>query len=187
VVVLLGLGFQIHLNIDSPRLFLHFARPADLELLMPVFWGGFSIAMVAAAPLVNRWGGLAVMGAGGLCAAAFAAMATLAGGLPALAIMQFGAGAAWGVVMVSAVAAALAIGAPGNEGRVTGMMYSALAVATFARLSIGAGGLAADPAYGAVFGWTPAAAWASGGVVLLALARLRPTRSARAPLRNPGF
>jgi hypothetical protein len=102
-------------------------------------------------------------------------MATMAGGLPVLVVLQFGAGAAWGVVMMSAVAAALAIGAPGNEGSVVGLMYSALAVATFARMSLTAGGLAADPAYGGLFGWIPAAAWAGGGAVLLALARARRT------------
>jgi len=34
-----------------------------------------------------------------------------------------------------------------------------------------AGGLAGDPAYGALLAWTPAAAWAVGGAALLVLAR----------------
>jgi hypothetical protein len=169
-VVVLGIGFQIHFSIDSARLFLHFAKPADLEALMPVFWGGFNVAMFAAAPLVGRWGGLVIMGGAGLCGGTLAVAATLAGGLSPLVLAQFGAGAAWGIMMMSAVAAALAIGAPGNEGRVVGMMYSALAVATFARMATSARGVAVDPAYDVFLAWAPTVAWIFGGAMLLALA-----------------
>ena len=172
-VVVLGIGFQIHFGIDSSRLFLHFAKPADLETLMPVFWVGFNVAMFAAAPLVGRFGGLAVMGGAGLCGGALAFAATQADGLSPLVLAQFGAGAAWGVAMMSGVAAALAIGAPGNEGRVVGMMYSALALATFARMSAAAGGLTGLPAYAAVFVWAPATLWTCGGALLLALGLVR--------------
>ncbi len=181
-VAVLGIGFQIHFSIDSARLFLQFAKPADLEALMPVFWGGFNVAMFAAAPLVGRWGGLAVMGAAGLCGGALAVTATLAGGLSPLVLAQFGAGAAWGIMMMSAVAAALAIGAPDNEGRVVGMMYSALAVATFARMANSARGVAVDPAYQIFLAWAPAVAWACGGAMLLALA-IAGARRASAPAR----
>ena len=169
-VVVLGLGFQVHFGINSARFFLHFAKPPDLEVLMPVFWVGFSVAMFAAAPLVARWGGVAVMGAAGLCGGALPLAAMLAGGLSPLVLIQLGAGAAWGVMMMSAVAAALAIGAPGNGGRMVGMMYSALAAATFARMATAAGGLAGDPAYAALLAWAPVAAWICGGAALLALA-----------------
>jgi hypothetical protein len=174
-IVVLGIGFQIHFSVDSARLFLRFAKPADLELLMPVFWIGFNVAMFAAAPLVARWGGLAVLGGAGMCGGVFAFAAGEASGLPALVLAQAGAGAAWGVAMMSAVAAALAIGAPDNEGRVVGMMYSALAIATFARMSAAASGLAADPAYAQLFLWAPALFWTLGGaaVLLLGLGRQR--------------
>ncbi|HUK59568.1 MAG TPA: hypothetical protein VLV50_10100 [Stellaceae bacterium] len=170
-VVVLGIGFQIHFSIDSARLFLRYAKPPDLETLMPVFWIGFNIAMFAAAPLVARFGGLAVMGAAGIAGGAFALAATAANGLPVLVVAQFGAGAAWGIAMMSGVAAALAIGAPGNGGRVVGMMYSALALATFARMSAVAGGLAGAPAYEALFAWAPTIFWLSAGPALLALGR----------------
>jgi hypothetical protein len=179
-VVLLGIGFQIHFSIDSARLFLHFAKPADLEMLMPIFWGGFNVAMFLAAPLVGRWGGLAVMGAAGVCGGALVLAATLVGGLSPLVLTQFGVGAAWGVMMMSAVAAALAIGAPGNEGRVVGMVYSALAIATFARMTAVAGGLAGDPAYAAFLAWMPVAAWTCGGTVLLTLAVARRRQASEA-------
>jgi hypothetical protein len=171
VVAVLAVGFQVHFSIDSARLYLRFAKPHDLESLMPVFWGGFNVAMFAAAPLVARWGGVWVMGAAGLGGGVLAIAAILAGGLSPLLLAQFGTGAAWGIMMMSAVAAALAIGAPGNEGRAVGALYSALAVATLARMGATAEGLAGDPSYGAVLAWTPAAAWLCGGVILLVLAR----------------
>ncbi len=180
-VVVLGVGFQVHFAIDSARFFLRFAKPPDLETLMPVFWIGFNVAMFAAAPLVARFGGLAVMGAAGLAGGALAFAATTAGALSVLVLAQFGVGAAWGIAMMSGVAAALAIGAPGNEGRVVGMMYSALALATFARMSAVAGGLAGAPTYEALFAWAPTVLWLGGGASLLALGLMR-ARQASQPV-----
>jgi hypothetical protein len=122
------------------------------------------------------------MGAAGLGGGVLAIAATLASGLSPLVLAQFGTGAAWGIMMMSAVAAALAIGAPGNQGRVVGMMYSALAVATLARMSATAGGLAGDPSYAALLAWTPAAVWLCGGAALLMLARR--TRTGEAAVRQ---
>ena len=56
-------------------------------------------------------------------------------------VAQFIAGAAWGCMMMSAISAALWIGATGAEGKVTGLVFSALALATCARMSAVAGGL----------------------------------------------
>ncbi|MBK7767559.1 MAG: hypothetical protein IPI44_16640 [Sulfuritalea sp.] len=42
-VALLGLGYQVHFALNSAPLYLRFAKPADLEYLMPVFWIGFNL------------------------------------------------------------------------------------------------------------------------------------------------
>jgi hypothetical protein len=172
-VAVFGLGFQIHAGVNSTRFFLQFAGPAELERLTPLFWVGFSIAMVATAPLVGRWGAPTVMGIAGLGAGLFALLALEADGLLPLVIAQLGAGTAWGGVMASGLAAALALGAPGAEGRTVGLFYAALAVATVARMAMAAGGLAADPAYAPFLAWTPVAAWGCGGAGMLVLARRR--------------
>ena len=60
-----ALGFQLHFFVNSAPGYLRFARPGDLDMLMPVFWIGFNIAMFPAAALTRRHGALHVMGAGG--------------------------------------------------------------------------------------------------------------------------
>jgi hypothetical protein len=83
---------------------------------------------------------------------------------------QLMAGAAWGCVMMSAVTAALAIGSTGAEGRTVGLMFSLLALATFARVGALAIGLPADPAWTAILQWLPSVAWAAAGAIVLYLA-----------------
>jgi hypothetical protein len=48
--------------------------------------------------------------------------------------------ARWGCMLMAAVSAALAIGETGAEGKVVGLVFSALALATFARMAAVAGG-----------------------------------------------
>ena len=69
-VLLAGLGFQIHFALNSAPLYLRYAKPPDLQYLMPVFWIGFSVLMVPASLATKRYGGLAVTGVGALIAAA---------------------------------------------------------------------------------------------------------------------
>src|SRR3954452_2698556 len=40
-MVILALGYQLHFSINSSALYLRFAKPDDLQWLMPVFWIGF--------------------------------------------------------------------------------------------------------------------------------------------------
>ena len=42
-IVLLGLGFQLHFAVNSAPNCLHFAKPEELERLMPAFWIGFDL------------------------------------------------------------------------------------------------------------------------------------------------
>jgi len=169
-MVILALGYQLHFSINSAPFFLRFAKPADLEWLLPVFWIGFNIAMFPASIVVKHRGGLFVMGAAGLLGALAVIGAEIAGNLHFLIAAQFLAGAAWGCMLMSAVSAALAIGETGAEGKVTGLVFSALALATFARMAAVAGGLQKLPEYAPLLHWAPVACWAVAGAGLLALA-----------------
>jgi hypothetical protein len=172
-MVILSLGYQLHFAINSSPFYLRFAKPADLQWLTPVFWIGFNIAMFPASVVVKHRGGLIVMGAAGLLGALAVLGAEMAGNLHILIIAQFLAGAAWGCMLMSAVSAALAIGETGAEGKVVGLVFSALALATFARMGAVAGGLQKLPEYAPLLQWAPVACWAVAGAGLLAIAAMR--------------
>jgi hypothetical protein len=169
-MVVLSLGYQLHFSINSSAFYLRFAKPADLQWLMPVFWIGFNIAMFPASLVVKHRGGLVVMGIAGLLGAMAIVVAEIAGALNVLIVAQFVAGAAWGCMMMSAISAALAIGSTGAEGRVTGLVFSALALATFARMAAVAGGLQKLPDYAPLLQWAPVACWLVAGTGLLVIA-----------------
>jgi hypothetical protein len=172
-MVILAFGYQLHFSINSEPFYLRFARPADLQWLMPVFWIGFNIAMFPASAIVKHHGALMVMGAAGLLGAAAVLAAEIAGGLNTLIVAQFLAGAAWGCMLMSAISAALAIGDSGAEGKVTGLVFSALALATFARMAAVAGGLQKLPEYAPLLHWAPVACWSVAGAGLLVIAASR--------------
>ncbi len=65
-MVILALGYQLHFSLNSAPFYLRFAKPAELQWLMPVFWIGFNLAMFPASLIVKHRGGLIVMGAAGL-------------------------------------------------------------------------------------------------------------------------
>ncbi len=180
-MVILALGYQLHFSINSAPFFLRFAKPADLEWLLPVFWIGFNIAMFPASIVVKHRGGLLVMGAAGLLGAVAVVGAEMAGSLNMLIAAQFVAGAAWGCMLMSAVSAALAIGETGAEGKVVGLVFSALALGTFARMAAVAGGLQKLPDYAPLLHWAPVACWsvAGAGLLVLAASRLKAASSVR--------
>ena len=70
---------------------------------------------------------------------------------------------------MSAFAAAAALGSTGHEGKTTGLMYSGLALATFARMATSASGVLTDPPFAPLVHWLPIACWGIGGALLLAL------------------
>jgi hypothetical protein len=176
-MVILSLGYQLHFSINSAPFFLRFAAPDQLQWLMPVFWIGFNIAMFPASVIVKHRGGLIVMGGAGLLGALAVIGAELAGNLNMLIAAQFVAGAAWGCMLMSAISAALAIGESGAEGKVTGLIFSALALATFARMAAVAGGLQKLPEYAPLLHWAPVACWSVAGAGLRVIAASRAQRS----------
>jgi hypothetical protein len=188
-LVMLALGYQFHFMLNSMPFFLRFAKPADLAWLMPVFWIGFNIAMFPASVVTRHRGGLIVMGVAGLLGAMALIGAELAGNLNTLIATQFIAGGAWGCMLMSAVSAALAIGGgTGAPGKVVGLVFSALALATFARMAAVAGGLQKLPEYAPLLHWAPVACWSVAGAGLLVLVASRVQRQAHpaqgAKLRN---
>jgi len=176
-MVILSLGYQLHFSINSTPFFLRFAKPDELPWLMPVFWIGFNIAMFPASVVVKHRGGLIVMGAAGLLGALAVLGAETAGNLNMLIAAQLMAGAAWGCMLMAAVSAALAIGETGAEGKVVGLVFSALALATFARMAAVAGGLQKLPEYAPLLQWAPVACWSVAGAGLLVIAASRMQRS----------
>lgn len=176
-MVILSLGYQLHFSINSAPYFRRFVEADQLQWLMPVFWIGFNIAMFPASVIVKHRGGLIVMGAAGLLGALAVLGAELAGNLNMLIAAQFVAGAAWGCMLMSAISAALAIGDTGAEGKVTGLVFSALALATFARMAAVAGGLQKLPEYEPLLHWAPVACWSVAGAGLLVIAASRAQRS----------
>jgi hypothetical protein len=168
-VLLLGIGFQIHFSLNSASLFLRHTSADQLPYLMPVFWIGFNVLMLPASLATRRFGGLAVAAAGALLAAAAALAAYRSTNLNVLLAMQFLAGGGWGCVLMSAVSAALAIGHTGKEGKMTGGLFSLLALAAFARIAVLAIELHKDEAFASVLTWAPVAAWGLAGVILLML------------------
>ncbi|MDB5901387.1 MAG: transporter [Betaproteobacteria bacterium] len=168
-VLLLGLGFQIHFSLNSATLYLRHAPASDIPYLMPVFWIGFNVLMLPASLAVKRYGGLVVAAAGALIAAVASLAAYHAGDLNSLIAAQFSAGGGWGCVLMSVVSAAIAIGHTGREGKMTGGLFSLLALATFARIAVLAAELNKDAQLAGVLSWAPVAAWALAGVLLLTL------------------
>lgn len=176
--IALALGYQLHFAVNSAPFYLRFAKPNELQWLMPVFWIGFNIAMFPASLVVKHRGGLVVMGAAGLFGAVAIAAAEFAGSLNTLIVAQFLAGAAWGCMLMSAISAALAIGSTGAEGKVTGLVFSALALGTFARMAAVAGGLQKMPEYAPLLHWAPVACWsvAGAGLLVIVAARLQESK-----------
>jgi hypothetical protein len=179
--VIFALGFQLHFFFNTAPRFKQFT--GDIGALMPVFWVGFSVGMFPASLIAKRWGGLPVMGIFGLIGALAVAVMEFSGTLAVVVAAQLIAGAAWGCIMMSAFAAAAALGFTGAEGKTTGILFSTLALATFARMATTAAGALNDPSLAPLLHWAPIACWAVAGVVLVVLsaAQMRGPAAARNP------
>jgi hypothetical protein len=163
--VIFALGFQLHFFFNSAPRFKQFT--SDISTLMPVFWVGFSIAMFPASLITKRWGGLPVMGLFGLIGAIAIVVMEFSGTFDVVVAAQLIAGAAWGCILMSAFSAAAALGYTGAEGKTTGVLFSALALATLARMATTASGALNDPSLAPLLHWAPIVCWAVAGVLLV--------------------
>jgi hypothetical protein len=173
---LLALGFQVHFFLNSAPLYLRFGAPKQLPYLMPIFWVGFTLILPLASRVARRAGGLVLIASGCAIGALASRLAAGADSLGVEIAAQLVAGAAWGSVLMAAIAAALAVGSPGREGRVTGALFAVLAAAALARIAVVATGSAKTLA--AVLDWTPAGAWIAAALLVAVLA-LRAARRTR--------
>ena len=171
--VIFAFGFQLHFFFNSAPRFKQFA--SDISTLMPVFWVGFSIGMFPTSLITKRWGGLPVMGLFGIIGAVAIVVMEYSGRLEVAIAAQLIAGAAWGCILMSAFSAAAALGYTGAEGKTTGALFSALALATFVRMATTASGALNDPSLAPLLHWAPVVCWAIGGamLLLLSIARIR--------------
>jgi hypothetical protein len=165
--IVLATGFQLHFFLNSAPVFKKFS--GDLNALMPIFWIGFSAGMFPASLITKRFGGMPVMGFAGIVGAVAILVMQFAGTLELAVAAQLLAGVAWGGILMSAFAAALAIGYTGAEGKTTGLLFSALAIATFARMTVTATGTLSNPALAPLVHWAPTVCWAVAGIILLVL------------------
>jgi hypothetical protein len=180
-ILLLAIGFQMHSFINAERLVVKLASPTDRADLSSLFWIGFSLLMLPASLLTKRFGGITVMTLGALVGAGSAWAAEKATDVVSLGIAQLICGGAWGAVMMSAVAAAFAIGHTGNEGKAVGALSSLLAVAAMARIVLVAGHFAQLPALALALPWLPSFAWLGAGLMLLPATRWPAGQAGRRP------
>jgi MFS family permease len=180
-LLVMALGFQVHVALNSAPQYLRFAPPAELPWLLPVFWIGFNLLMFPASRLVKRIGAIPLMAAAAAAGAVASLASVLAPGLPALLAAQFVAGGCWGAICVGAYTGAVGFGRRGREGALLGTLFAVFAVATLARIGAVATGLAASPDFRALIPWIPLVFWAlAAGLALLAAAI-----GARSIIRSP--
>jgi MFS family permease len=176
--LLLALGFQVHVSLNSAGQYLRFATPDQLQYLLPVFWAGFSVAMFPGAALANRYRPLVVIAVAALAGTVGTLVSAFAPGLGLLLAAQLLAGGAWGCMLTASFSAAIELGRSGREGLALGMLFAVLALATLARIAVVATESHKHPALAPALGWAPLVLWMAAGLVFVALTV---ARSRRAP------
>lgn len=174
-VLCFGVGFQVHVAINSAPAYLRFAPRDSLPTLLPLFWVAFNLAVLPAALLPKRFGGLRTMALAGLVGAVALLACARAGSLGSLVAAQLAAGAAWAVALSAGMSAAIEAGQPDRAGLLTGLLFSLLAAAALLRLAAVAAGLPSDPAFApaAVMAWMGAGLLAGSVAVQVRARRLR--------------
>lgn len=167
VVLLLQIGFQVHSSINAQPLFAKYTWPEQLPLFLSLFWVGFTLLTPLASLLARRFGAMACVLMGALVAAGSAWAAAQATNVVSLGVAQFICGGAWGTAMVSAVAAAFAIGRNGREGAAVGALFSIVALATTARIALVTAHADKVPAVAAALPWLPTLSWLAAALLLL--------------------
>jgi hypothetical protein len=181
VAVVAACAFQAHVFLASAPLYQRLATPQQLLQLAPVFWIGFNLMLWPTGLAAKRFGALPVMAVAGVVAAAGSALAPVAPGLAALVVIQLLVGAAWAALLMGAFGFALELGKPGREGRFSGLLSSALALAALARLSVVAAEWQKTEAIRSWLAVGPAAGWLLAALLVFAAWRAQgPPPSRRA-------
>jgi MFS family permease len=180
-VLLLQIGFQLFWFVSAPTFFAKFVRPAQTPMLLSLFWIGFAFLLPLATMLAKRFGALACMTVAALTAAVSSCVAAQSNGVILLGVAHFVCGAAWGAVMATTVTAAFGIGRRRRAGTAVGAFFSAVAVATFARIALVAAHADKAPAVASVLPWLPPVTWLAATLLLASVVRRAHHPAAAAP------
>lgn len=166
-LLLLGAAFQLHFFVNAAPLFKLVADPDKLTWLMPIFWGGFSLAVYPGMRLLRVFSPHRLLAFSSLLGAGACLACMAAPGLVGLILLQAIAGAAWGLSFLSALELAGATGHQGRESTFIGLIFASLALAAAWRIGLNL----ADIQFPAVATQALAAGlWTAGAVSALAMA-----------------
>ena len=166
----LALGYQVHISFNSQAFYLRYASAEQLDLLLPVFWVGYSLLSLPSASLASRLGSVPVLAG---CAALGAVGTAITVAAPSLEVMVVGqllAGGAWGSILMAGVSAALGFGRIGREGRTLGLWFSVQAMAAVIRIAAVAVQADKTPGFSDAATWAPPVVWLGGAAILATLA-----------------
>jgi hypothetical protein len=157
-----ALGYQILFNLDAAQRYLRDAQPEELVWLMPVFWIGFNGSVAFAGWVTRRIAAARLFIVACWIGVLGAAIAMYLPGLHAAKVGQLIAGLAWVAALVAAFGLASEFASGQNRDRqatMNGLLFSMLALATFARIGINALGLPQQQAWSAILVAAPVIAW----------------------------
>ncbi|WP_295391157.1 MFS transporter [uncultured Thiodictyon sp.] len=174
-MLLLGAGLQVHIFVNSAPLYKGLADPSLLHWLLPVFWIGFSLAVSAGQPVVERVGARRAFARAALLGTAACTGCLAAPNLPLLIALQVLAGTAWGGALLAGLMGVGGVGRHGREGLFVGTLFASLALGAAARVGLTLAGI---PFSAQVTLPLAAALWGAG--VLLCLTWLRAPSGASA-------
>ena len=169
-VLSLAAGFQIHFALNTGGQFLRFAKPDQLEWLLPLFWVGFAAGTLPVAALCKTFGAFKLMAVAALSGGVSAWFAAGATGLNPLIAAQFMTGAAWGCMLTTAFTIAADLGRTGREGLAFGLTFAALALATLLRIASTIAELNKREDWMPILSLAPVVLWTAGAVLIGALA-----------------
>ncbi len=137
-----ALGFQIFFNLGAAPAYLRHYGPGDLHWLMPMFWLGVAGGSVLASATTTRWPAEGVFATGALIAAVAALLFGMTTSPALLPLAQVLGGIGWGLTLCKAFAVAERYLPAPDSAAMLGGLFAMLALATVARISLNAAGLA---------------------------------------------
>lgn len=159
-------AFQWHHAVSSSALALRHATASQLPALLPLFWVGFNLCLWPAGVLARRLGAPATMAIGAELAMLGTAGAAFAPSLGLWSAAQLVAGAGWALLLCAAFSGALALGATGREGLLSGALSATLAGAALLRIGTVLA-VSPTPAMAQGLAWAPALAFAACAALLV--------------------
>jgi len=134
--ILLALGFQLHIFVNSKAHYLQFVQADQLVWLLPVFWIGFNLLIFPASKFSKKHDALTIL----LWAFPLGVIAlwlvSVSIDLNMLVVAQLLAGSAWGILLMAGIATSLAIGGKSHGGLILGLWFSMLAIGAMVRVLI---------------------------------------------------